>query len=152
MFYQVDWRSLWRFPVCGVLVVVGIGLILLGGLAGGNPLLLLAGLGCALGGMLLHRHLAKQEDRRSPIMQVRAKVLYQTQGKEQGGKYISNIWFLTFETEQGETLEFEVSELDCRRWETGDEAVLRYRGGEFLSFGRGLLTEEVAKEDPHARG
>ncbi len=56
MFYQVDWRSLWRFPVCGVLVAAGSVVILLGGLAGGSLLLLLTGLDCAVGGMLLYRH------------------------------------------------------------------------------------------------
>ena len=45
-------------------------------------------------------------------------------------------YFLSFRTEAGETLEFEVSEIDYGRFDDGDSGTLEYRGWQYLGMRR----------------
>ena len=110
------------------------------GLAGFALLLL-------LGALEWRRHKRKNDAR--PIVSVRAEVTGRRSVMELRGKYHVRVYYLTFTTQDGSTLEFEVSELEYGRMDNGETGTLEYRGWEYLGLRRydlGTMEPVVEKE------
>lgn len=79
------------------------------------------------------------EDRvnqRKPIITVEAKVVSHHKLRVRVGRNQSVMrYYITFKTEDGQVVEFKVSEIDYDDFDLGETGPLRYRGWEFLSFG-----------------
>lgn len=78
----------------------------------------------------------KRENDAKPIISVRAEVTGRRSIMEKRGKYHVRVYYLTFTTQDGSTLEFEVSELEYGRLDDGECGTLEYRGWEYLGLRR----------------
>lgn len=78
----------------------------------------------------------QRENDRKPIITVEATVVSHHQVRERVGRNQSVIRsYITFQTTDGQVLEFNVSEIDYDDFDIGETGPLRYRGWQFLSFG-----------------
>ena len=94
----------------------------------------LLGVGILLG--ILEDRQRRRENTEKPIITEEATVLSRRTTTERVGRrrHVTLYW-LTFRTEDGERLEFNVSQLVYEDYDDGETGPLRYRGWEFLSFG-----------------
>lgn len=94
-------------------------------------------------------HSQKRENDAKPIISVQAEVTGRRYNMEKRGKYHVRVHYLTFTTEDGSNLEFEVSELEFGRFEIGERGKLEYRGWEYLGLRRYDLgeMESVAEQE-----
>lgn len=95
-----------------------------------------------LGLLEWRRH--KHENDSKPVVSVRAEVTGRRSVMEKRGKYHVRVYYLTFSTEDGSTLEFEVSDLEFGRMDNGEKGTLEYRGWEYL----GLRRYDLGKMEP----
>ena len=100
---------------------------------------LLIALGCfsvmfLIGFVEERRH--KRENDAKPIVSVRAEVTSRRSIMVKRGRYHVRVYYLTFTTQDGSTLEFEVSELEFNRMDDGERGTLEYRGWEYLGLRR----------------
>lgn len=101
------------------------------------PLGLLGTLVLTLLFVLLAERARVQEVRRMPIVAVQA-TLCSHRTEYVRNRYRSRhdlMYFVTFRTEDHRILEFQVSRLNYEDFDVGETGELRYRAGEFLSFG-----------------
>ncbi len=95
--------------------------------------------GCCIGAFVLlslwHERLRRAENVKQPIVAVEASVCSRRMTTERAGKQHVTRYWLTFRTEDGKRLEFNVSQLVYEDFDDGEAGPLRYRGWEFLSFG-----------------
>lgn len=103
------------------------------------PLRLLGFLICwctfALGGWLYYRRRKAANDR-LPVTSVRARVIGRRTDMVGPAKTRRKAYYLKFQPEEGETLEFEVSGIEYGRFDDGDSGRLDYRGWEYLGMRR----------------
>ena len=84
----------------------------------------------------LEDHMKRQDNQKKPVINVEATVVSHHQVRERVGRNHSVIrCYITFQTTDGQVLEFNVSEIDYDDFDIGESGPLRYRGWEFLSFG-----------------
>lgn len=84
----------------------------------------------------LEDHMKRQDNQKKPVINVEATVVSHHQVRERVGRNHSVIrCYITFQTTDGQVLEFNVSEIDYEDFDIGETGLLRYRGWEFLSFG-----------------
>lgn len=85
---------------------------------------------------LLEDYLRRLDNRQKPITTVEATVISHRIVRERVGRRQTAVYnHVLFRTAEGKLLEFRVSELDYDDFDVGETGPLRYRGGEFLSFG-----------------
>lgn len=78
----------------------------------------------------------KKENDAKPLVSVRARVTNRRSIMVGRGRYRHMAYYLTFTTEDGSTMEFEVSELEFSRLGMGEEGTLEYRGWQYLGLRR----------------
>ena len=84
----------------------------------------------------LEKHLRDKEQSGLPINAVQAAVVSHHKVRERVSRnYSVTRCYITFKTTEGQVVEFSVSEIDYDDFDVGETGLLRYRGGEFLSFG-----------------
>lgn len=91
----------------------------------------------------------KRENDAKPIVSVRAEVTGRRSVMVKRGRSHVRVYYLTFTTEDGSMLEFEVSELEYGRMDNGEHGTLEYRGWEYLGLRRydlGTMEPVVEKE------
>lgn len=103
------------------------------------PLRLAAFLMCwsvGLGLLLLDARRRRRKNAQEPRQSVAAQVVghrMQAAGKD---SYRRVLYYVSFRTEAGEQLEFEVSEIEWNRLECGEKGVLEYQGWQYLGLRR----------------
>ena len=83
-----------------------------------------------------------------PIISVQAEVTGRRTQVEKRGKYHVRVCYLTFTTQDGSVLAFEVSELEFSRMDMGERGKLEYRGYEYLGLRRYDLGEMAPVVQP----
>lgn len=86
-------------------------------------------------GMLAHRR-RKAANNKLPVISVRARVVSRRIAIDGYGKTRRKVWYLTFQTQEDQFIEFEVSEIEYGRFEDGEAGTLEYRGREYLGMCR----------------
>lgn len=103
------------------------------------PLRLAAFLMCwsvGLGLLLLDARRRRRKNAQEPRQSVAAQVIghrMQAAGKD---SYRRMLYYVSFRTEAGEQLEFEVSEIEWNRLECGEKGVPEYQGWQYLGLRR----------------
>lgn len=113
--------------------------------------------GCGL--LALLDHLQRRREKRAnaarPIVSVRAEVCSRRSMWVGSKRHRRLAYYLTFRTEDGSELEFEVSELEFSRLGMGESGTLEYQGWQYLGLRRydlGRMTPVVQmEEDDHGR-
>jgi len=78
----------------------------------------------------------RAENDAKPVISVKAAVSGRRSMMVGSRKHRRMAYYLTFRTEDGSQLEFEVSELEFGRHEMGEEGTLEYRGWQYLGLRR----------------
>lgn len=86
-------------------------------------------------GVLAHRRRKVANDK-LPVTSVRARVVNRRTAVVGRGRTRRQVWYLSFQTEEDEFLEFQVSEIEYGRFEDGEAGTLEYRGWEYLGLRR----------------
>lgn len=92
--------------------------------------------GVGLGLLLLDARRRRRMNAQKPRQSVAAQVIghrMQAAGKD---SYRRMLYYVSFRTEAGEQLEFEVSEIEWNRLECGEKGVLEYQGWQYLGLRR----------------
>ena len=90
------------------------------------------------------------ENDAKPVISVKAAVSGRRSMMVGSRKHRRMAYYLTFRTEDGSQLEFEVSELEFGRHEMGEEGTLEYRGWQYLGLRRydlGGMAPVIQPED-----
>lgn len=96
-------------------------------------------LGVGMGLLLLDARRRRRKNAQKPRQSVAAQVIghrMQAAGKD---SYRRMLYYVSFRTEAGEQLEFEVSEIEWNRLECGEKGVLEYQGWQYLGLRRYVL-------------
>lgn len=92
--------------------------------------------GVGMGLLLLDARRRRRKNAQKPRQSVAAQVIghrMQAAGKD---SYRRMLYYVSFRTEAGEQLEFEVSEIEWNRLECGEKGVLEYQGWQYLGLRR----------------
>lgn len=122
-----------------LLAMAGVALLGLPDEALALPLRLAAFLMCWGAGislLLLDARRRRWKNAQQPRQSVTAQVIghrMQAAGKD---SYRRMLYYVSFRTEAGEQLEFEVSEIEWNRLECGEKGVLEYQGWQYLGLRR----------------
>lgn len=122
-----------------LLAMAGVALLGLPDEALALPLRLAAFLICwgvGVGLLLLDARRRRRKNAQKPRQSVAAQVIghrMQAAGKD---SYRRVLYYVSFRTEAGEQLEFEVSEIEWNRLECGEKGVLEYQGWQYLGLRR----------------
>lgn len=90
---------------------------------------------------LLDQHRRRNESRSRAVTSVQAKVAGRRIEWVGSERCRRRAFYLIFSTDAGESLEFEVSEIEYGRFDDGESGTLEYRGNEYLGLRRYDLGE-----------
>ncbi len=134
--------SMWRYPWCVVLNVLGgaavIAALCLQERVDLYVLCALLAFAFLMGNTLLYKRYAQKARQEIPITVVRAQVVFTRKAVER--QYTGSMrrtvecYYTTFRPEGGEPIEFQTSEMEQKRYPTGTWGTLRYQGWQYLSF------------------
>lgn len=92
--------------------------------------------GAGIGLVLLDARRRRRKNAQQPHQSIAAQVTghrMQAAGKD---SYRRMLYYVSFRTEAGEQLEFEVGEIEWNRLECGEKGVLEYQGWQYLGLRR----------------